>query len=439
MVGLFMRKIIKLTFSLFIVLALLISGCTEKHTDKPADDSNGDVVVIPALFRMDGETGIQPHKDLIELFNKTYEGRYRIDVEWFVGEESNYRERIRLLNATDQLPALFTDVGVLPDFYRLLVENDRLVNITPYLEADREWAAKFPKHVIDTCTEEDGGMYLIPITTPEYLAGVFYNEKIFEKAGIEHFPTTWEEFFNACDAIKAQGYTPLGLHTTGTAWTTMLFATAWMGSSQDGRNFMKLQYPDSYDAPAMRDMLKTVSRLFDYGSEDSIDGDFDDAYRGFIDGNTAMFPNGQWMIAGLYDENLVRPETVEHIRFALFPGNTAVGSVQASGWAIASQYPQEVIEGAVEFVKLRTSVEQKYLRDGMEKIKQKPLLFEFYTVIADTETVIPSYQIKWNSIIQNEVFLIDLPQYLQGEISEDELIERMDQAVIRFNYERNVS
>ena len=104
MVGLFMRKIIKLTFSLFIVLALLISGCTEKHTDKPADDSNGDVVVIPALFRMDGETGIQPHKDLIELFNKTYEGRYRIDVEWFVGEESNYRERIRLLNATDQLP-----------------------------------------------------------------------------------------------------------------------------------------------------------------------------------------------------------------------------------------------------------------------------------------------------------------------------------------------
>ena len=90
-------------------------------------------------------------------------------------------------------------------------------------------------------------------------------------------------------------------------------------------------------------------------------------------------------------------------------------------------------------MKLRTSVEQKYLRDGMEKIKQKPLLFEFYTVIADTETVIPSYQIKWNSIIQNEVFLIDLPQYLQGEISEDELIERMDQAVIRFNYERNVS
>ena len=292
---------------------------------------------------------------------------------------------------------------------------------------------------MDACTEDDGGMYIIPITTPEYLSGVFYNEKIFEEAGIDHFPTTWKDFFAACDAIKAKGYIPLGLHTTGTAWTTMLFASAWMGSSQDGRDFMKLQYPENYNVPVMQDMLATIARLFEYGSEESVDGDFDDAYRDFIDGKVAMFPNGQWMVAGLYDENLVSPETVEHIHFALFPGKTAVGSVQASGWAIAKQYPQEVIDGAVEFVKLRTFVEQKYLQDGMEYIQKQPLLLEFYTVIADTETVIPNYQIKWNSIIQNEVLLVDLPHYLRGEISADELIEKMNQAVVRFNYERGAA
>ena len=219
----------------------------------------------------------------------------------------------------------------------------------------------------------------------------------------------------------------------------MLFASAWMGSSQDGRDFMKLQYPENYNVPVMQDMLATIARLFEYGSEESVDGDFDDAYRDFIDGKVAMFPNGQWMVAGLYDENLVSPETVEHIHFALFPGKTAVGSVQASGWAIAKQYPQEVIDGAVEFVKLRTFVEQKYLQDGMEYIQKQPLLLEFYTVIADTETVIPNYQIKWNSIIQNEVLLVDLPHYLRGEISADELIEKMNQAVVRFNYERGAA
>lgn len=434
-----MRKFFKRTLGLLIAIAMLLSGCGENRTEEETEPTAGTEVVIPALFRMDGETGIQPHKELIELFNQTYAGQYRMDVEWYVGDEASYRERIKLLNATDQLPAVFTDVGVLPDFYRLLVDNDRLVNIVPYLQADEEWAGKFPQHVIDACTEDDGGMYMIPITTPEYLSGVFYNEKIFEEAGIDHFPATWEEFFTACDAIKARGYIPLGLHTTGTAWTTMLFATAWMGASQEGRSFMKLQYPDNYDVPVVHDMLATVSRLFEYGSEESIDGDFDDAYRDFVDGKVAMFPNGQWMIAGLYDENLVSPETVDQIHFALFPGNTAVGSVQASGWAIAKQYPQEVIDGAIEFVKLRTFVEQKYLQDGMEHIQKQPLLLEFYTVIADTETVIPNYQIKWNSIVQNEVLLVDLPQYLRGEISADELVEKMNQAVARFNYERGAA
>ena len=434
-----MRKFFKRTLGLLIAIAMLLSGCGESRPEEETKPTSGTEIVIPALFRMDGETGNQPHKELIELFNPTYAGQYRIDVEWYVGDEASYRERIRLLHATDQLPAVFTDVGVLPDFYRLLVDNDRLVDIVPYLQADQEWAGKFPKHVMDACTEDDGGMYIIPITTPEYLSGVFYNEKIYEEAGIDHFPTTWKDFFAACDAIKAKGYIPLGLHTTGTAWTTMLFASAWMGSSQDGRDFMKLQYPENYNVPVMQDMLATIARLFEYGSEESVDGDFDDAYRDFIDGKVAMFPNGQWMVAGLYDENLVSPETVEHIHFALFPGKTAVGSVQASGWAIAKQYPQEVIDGAVEFVKLRTFVEQKYLQDGMEYIQKQPLLLEFYTVIADTETVIPNYQIKWNSIIQNEVLLVDLPHYLRGEISADELIEKMNQAVVRFNYERGAA
>ena len=156
-----MRKFFKRTLGLLIAIAMLL----EEET-KP---TSGTEIVIPALFRMDGETGNQPHKELIELFNQTYAGQYRIDVEWYVGDEASYRERIRLLNATDQLPAVFTDVGVLPDFYRLLVDNDRLVDIVPYLQADQEWAGKFPKHVMDACTEDDGGMYIIPITTPEYL------------------------------------------------------------------------------------------------------------------------------------------------------------------------------------------------------------------------------------------------------------------------------
>ena len=135
-----MRKFFKRTLGLLIAIAMLLSGCGESRPEEETKPTSGTEIVIPALFRMDGETGNQPHKELIELFNQTYAGQYRIDVEWYVGDEASYRERIRLLNATDQLPAVFTDVGVLPDFYRLLVDNDRLVDIVPYLQADQEWA-----------------------------------------------------------------------------------------------------------------------------------------------------------------------------------------------------------------------------------------------------------------------------------------------------------
>lgn len=44
-----------------------------------------------------------------------------------------------------------------------------------------------------------------------YTSGVFYNKAIFKEAGIEKEPTTWTEFLDACEKIKAKGYAPLAL------------------------------------------------------------------------------------------------------------------------------------------------------------------------------------------------------------------------------------
>ncbi len=41
-------------------------------------------------------------------------------------------------------------------------------------------------------------------------------------------------------------------------------------------------------------------------------------------------------------------------------------------------------------------------------------------------------------MIQEEVLLLNLPQFLRDEISAEELVEKMNQAEIRFNYERGL-
>ena len=66
---------------------------------------------------------------------------------------------------------------------------------------------------------------------------------MFAEAGIDQFPTTWDDFFAACEALQAAGFTPLSLHTTETGWITNLLLTTYLGRTQEGRDFMDIRYP----------------------------------------------------------------------------------------------------------------------------------------------------------------------------------------------------
>lgn len=52
--------------------------------------------------------------------------------------------------------------------------------------------------------------------------GIIYNKEIFQKANIEKLPTTIEEFFQACEKIKALGVTPIAINYRQ-SWTMNLW------------------------------------------------------------------------------------------------------------------------------------------------------------------------------------------------------------------------
>ena len=41
------------------------------------------------------------------------------------------------------------------------------------------------------------------------MVGFYYNKDLFQQAGIEEVPVTYEEFLNAVDKLNAAGITPL--------------------------------------------------------------------------------------------------------------------------------------------------------------------------------------------------------------------------------------
>ena len=114
-------------------------------------------------FLINPATNLSENQELVSGFNKQYQGTYEVDVEWLTESTSGYRENLKKWNVLDEMPVLITDAGFDYDFYRLLIENKRLVNLRPYMDAIPEWKAAVKPEILKECTEDSGDIYLAPL------------------------------------------------------------------------------------------------------------------------------------------------------------------------------------------------------------------------------------------------------------------------------------
>ncbi len=416
-----------------ILCAMLISiaGCAGR--EKKQAESPSEEIRIPMILTVDPTTGKKNEQEVVEAFNKAYQGRYQIDVEWIMETEEEYRKNLKRQNVTDELPAVITDLRLLPSFYQMMIEEERLVDLAPYIQEDSEWNRIVEPAVLEACTESDGSIYLGPLSTTAFsCSGVFWNQSLFEQAGIEEFPETWEEFWECCDRLKAQGITPLGLHTEGTGWAPMLLATAELADSEEGAQFMKQLYPDSYQNENGLHLADTLKKLFSYTTEDAMHTDFDVAYTNFVSGKVAMIPNGYWMI------DKIPEEFVENVRFSAFPGNKLISSPETFGWAVVATYSDEIKEGAIAFLKFRTifNMEEKSKLLKLDGKTDRQLLQDYIDAFTEEPQIVPNYQVKWNSILQEETLGECLPDLAQGKMSPEEFVKKADESIRQYEEEQ---
>lgn len=412
------------------VFAVLSTGCARETEETPAEEQE---VTIPMILTVDSSTGIKNEEKLVEAFNEAYEGVWQVEVDWIMETEEEYRQNLKRQNVTDTLPAVITDLRMLPSFYHMMIQDERIEDLSAWINEDEEWKAMIEPAVLEACSEEDGSIYLAPLSTAAFsCSGVFWNEELFAAAGISSFPQTWEEFWECCETLEAHGITPLALHTEGTAWAPMLFATAELAQSEEGATFMKELYPDSYQNACGIQLAETLKRLFEYTTEDALYTDFDVSYENFFSGKAAMIPNGYWMM------DQIPEEWTGKVRFSPFPGNKLISSPETFGWAVVSGYSEEVKEGAVEFLKFRTklNLEEKEELFSSSAEELIPAEQDYIKAYQENPQIVPNYQVKWNSILQEEVLGEALPLLAAGEISPEEFTELEDESIQRFEEEQ---
>lgn len=70
--------------------------------------------------------------------------------------EEAYRQNLKRQNVTDTLPAVITDLRMLPSFYHTMIQDERIEDLSAWINEDEEWKAMIEPAVLDACSEEDG-------------------------------------------------------------------------------------------------------------------------------------------------------------------------------------------------------------------------------------------------------------------------------------------
>lgn len=421
--------------------ALMTAGCLSgcggggETTDAGAStESTGEEIVINYPTFQCGVNTASPVVDqLIEEFNAEYAGKYRIQKEDVPGD-ANYVDKIKVQLGTGDLPPVVYGGGY--NLLDLALAKDVVVDLTSYVEADPEWKALY-SDVALTTNSRDGKIYAS--SSEGSLIGYFYNQELFEKAGIAEPAKTWDEFWEQCDKLKAAGITPLALDTADSAWVTSLWAGAMIATSGDeGYEFMKQMNPIDYNNQPTIDAFTNVQKMLqEYTTLDAIGGKYEHAANNFLSGQAAMIANGPWMIGDFSDETKTTADFADKVGVAIFPGNF-VYDAPIQGYFVTKQDDPALEEAAVEMVKFFTSAHAQQVAlevQGMvpasstveitETAKQNyPLLVEFLDLAEGATVRTDNLQATMYPNLL-DVVSQDLPLLASGEMTPTEFCQTL--------------
>ena len=192
------------------------------------------------------------------------------------------------------------------------------------------------------------------------VSGVIYNKDLFEADNIE-IPTTWDEFINISEKLKADDKTPFYLGYKDD-WTIMQAFNPLGGNlmSQAAFDFSTSDYK-KYNSEYSEALTK-LKQLNDYSQGDVFSYNYNDATIGFANGESYMYLQGNWAIPMILQTN---PDL--NIGMFPFPAKDNEASASMSGIDIVfslskdSKYP-EASRMLLEYL-ISEGVYQEYLDD----------------------------------------------------------------------------
>lgn len=306
--------------AVILTLAMLmgLSGCGAGDSDQGSDTASGNKegkIEIRLLTRMAGTSNqVMIYKDIIKAFEAKHPDVTVIDESQ--GDESAFNNKLKADLASGTLPNIFRIQGVAN--LGQYIDNGLLMDMEPVLEEDSAWGEGFSKGSLSYYQiNGKAGTYGIPMESG--LIGVYYNESLFKKAGVEQFPETWDDLKIAIGKLNAIDVKPIALGAKSSYMAGHLHNQIfykWMGTEAAKKlGSREMKWTDAEVVKTL-EFVKELDGLNAFGK--NVAGISDDiVLTEFLQGKAAMIITGPWNIG-----KFTNPEEtpfVEDIKVAKFP------------------------------------------------------------------------------------------------------------------------
>lgn len=387
-------------------------------------------------YRTGEDAGAAFFEPEIERFNEKYKGKYEIILE--ESPSNTHAERIKNLAVQDKLPPIFqvSDSTWVEDY---LVANNKLQDLTEFVEKYPEVESRFIKESYDFCTK-DGKLIALPLTVlrPN---GLYYNSALFDpdKPITE---MTWEEF------SEALGDNKIAYQTAEGGWTISLVLAAIIGSLDGGVEVMQAGVTEKitdFNTPLFIEAFTILQDSFKAnGSANAIGAVYTDAANTFYSNQTAVLPDGPWIISKVYDDtDWANGFDGNKVVGDYYPCNVAIANPQVYDWMMAANLPEnekELCYAFFDFICSPEEIEAFILAEGgtapnleysdnfMTELSKNSLSQDFATKINDETTYVPGF----SDVIEASLFtgeFTNLLTYLyNGEYTPEQFCQALTEA-----------
>jgi multiple sugar transport system substrate-binding protein len=272
------------------VTALSLTACagggtqSQSNATGPVEDPSEKVTISYATW----QTG-----DEITALKKKFEKEHpNITVEFRSVPAENMSQTLTTQIAGNNPPdAAYVNASDTTAF----ASRGALVNLDNYIERSDVVDPDAYVDVFRTFVEFEDSMYGLPIDGES--TALFYRTDLFEEAGIEAPPTTWEELEETAAALTKPEEKQYGMAMYAPEAAYYWYPFLWQagGDVLDGNEVV-------FDSPEATEAAEYYVGLADYAAPDYLNANSYDARLGFFQGQLAMYIAGSWFAGTLMEE-----------------------------------------------------------------------------------------------------------------------------------------